>query len=143
MSELDNPLLDLEDDAPDTATIEEEETESEETDQIEEDMDTEMTDHEKLKKEFRLFVELYTAEKNEITLGVIKASNWNQYFDKHRSWTMYQKVKPLRNHDTILKQIKFIKARINTIVWDENYMHALQQAFLQSQNSKTYYQRYV
>ena len=44
MSELDNPQPNLEDDAPDMATIEEEETESEETDQIEEDMGMEIGD---------------------------------------------------------------------------------------------------
>ena len=57
MSELDiPPQPDLEDDTPDTATIEEEETESEETNQIEEDMDMDMTDHEELKTELRLFL---------------------------------------------------------------------------------------
>ena len=86
MSELDNPQPNIEDDAPDTATVEEEETEteSEETDQIEDNMALEMTDHQKLQTDLKLFLELYTTEKKEITLGVIKASDWNQYFDTHK-----------------------------------------------------------
>ena len=62
----------------------EEESESEETNQIEDNMALEMTDHQKLQTDLKLFLELYTTEKKEITLGVIKASDWNQYFDTHK-----------------------------------------------------------
>ena len=45
---------------------------------------------------------------------------------------MYQKKKPPRSYDTILKLLKFIKARVNTIVLDDNYTHDIQQEFLQT-----------
>ena len=49
-------------------TIEEE---TEETDQTEEEMITELTNHEKLKHDMRFFLELYTTEENEIILGAL------------------------------------------------------------------------
>ena len=69
-----------------------------------------MTDHEKLKTELRLFLELYITKKNEIILGAIKASDRDQYLDRHKFWTIYQKEKPPRINDTILKLINFIRA---------------------------------
>ena len=64
MSELDNPWPDLEDDAQDTALNKEEETDG--------NMATEIADHEKFKQELKLFLQLYTTVKNEITLGILK-----------------------------------------------------------------------
>ena len=78
---LDNPQLDLEDDAQDTAAIEEEE----ETEQTVEDMAIEMTDHEKLRHELRLFMLLYTTEKNEMILGALKAPDWDDYLEMQGS----------------------------------------------------------
>ena len=77
MSELDNPQLDLEDDAQDTVTIDEEE-------EIDETMATEITDHERLQQELKLLLQLYTTERNEITLGLLKQTDWDDYLETNR-----------------------------------------------------------
>ena len=95
-------------------------------------MATEIADHEKLRQELKLFLQLYTSERNEITLGLLKQTDWDDYLDKDTFLMMFSKEKPPKNYDMVLKLIQFIKTRISTITWDDDFTQALEDAFLAS-----------
>ena len=59
-------------------------------------MAREIADHEKLRQELKLFLQLYTTEKNEISLGMLKQADWDGYLDRPRFWQMFSK-----NFDTV------------------------------------------
>ena len=64
-------------------------------------MAAKLTGHEKLRIKLRMFLELFTTDKNELILAPIKTSNWDQYLEEHEFWKMLGTEKPKRNYNTV------------------------------------------
>ena len=72
--------------------------------------------YEKLRDEMKKYQALYTTERNEIVLGLLKQADGDDYLNRNDFWKMFSGYKPLKNYETILKMIQFIRTRLNNIV---------------------------
>ena len=100
MSELDNLEPIVEDKAEDTAI------DADNTHGTYENMTTEANDDaKKLTNDLRRYIVLYTIDKNEVVLGILKQANWSDYLTTNDCLKMLSTQRPKQNYETVMKLI--------------------------------------
>ena len=91
----------------------------------------EMTGQNSLKQKIRSFPELFTIDKNNLILTLIKDVDWDK---TNNFWTFVYKEKLFRNCDTVRNIFAYMTKLIQDTDWTDSNSDAFEQAIIDQPN---------